>query len=564
MTPIAPRFRPGHLRAARALTLGALPVLSICFVPSAFAQQAPDAGRLLQQDRPAPELPKASPGIEIAPPASTATLPGGATVALQAVRFTGNTLFSSAHLNAVLGDVTGKPYDLAALQALAHKVSEYYRAAGYPFARALVPEQKFADGVLQIAVVEGRYGQVSATGERRLASAAQDFLRDLVPGSVIASARLERVTLILNDQPGIQTAPIIRPGQAVGTGDLVVQVTPTPAFKGDLGLDNHGNRYTGEYRARANLQWDSPFMLGDQITVRSSVSDEGQWLGNLGYSLPLGASGLRGNVGYAHSYYALTKQFASLGATGTADIASVGLSYPLVRSQRTNLSLAGSYQDKTLRDKQGATNTQNGKSSRVLPLTLQFDHRDGLGGGGITYGSLGYTTGELDLDTTLQAADATSAKTQGRFEKWNLDLARLQATPLGSLTLFGRVSAQGAGKNLDSSEDFGLGGPNGVRAYPSGEGFGDGGWLVQIEARYPMGGLAPYAFYDAGSVQVNKNPWAAGTNDRRLSGYGLGLRYNDTRWSVDAALAWRDRGGLPTSDTDDRNPRLWVTASWRF
>lgn len=542
---------------ALALALAASPAVVL-------AQTAPDAGRLLQQDRAAPALPKTDAAVQIAPPVTAASLPGGAAVPIKAVRFTGNTVFSAEQLNAVLSDVSGKPYDLAGLEALAQKVSEHYRAAGYPFARAFVPEQKFADGVLQITVVEGRYGKVSATGDARLAPAAQGYLSALVPGSVIDSAGPERATLILSEQPGIQTAPIVRPGQEVGTGDLVVQVSATPAFKGELGLDNHGNRYTGEYRARATLQWDSPFMLGDQITLRSNVSDEGQWLGNLGYSLPLGASGLRGNVGYAHSYYQLAQQFASLDATGTADIASVGLSYPLIRSQKTNLTLAATYQDKKLNDKQGTANTQSDKTSRVIPLTLAFDRRDGLGGGGMTYGSLGFTTGELDLDATLKAADATTAKTQGSFNKWNLDLARIQATPLSGVTLFGRVSVQSASKNLDSSEDFGLGGPNGVRAYPGGEGFGDEGWLAQIEVRTQLGSLAPYAFYDGGQVKVNKNTWTAGNNDRNLSGYGLGVRYNDKAWSVDAALAWRDKGGLAVSDTDDRNPRLWVTAGWRF
>ena len=76
----------------------------------------------------------------------------------------------------------------------------------------------------------------------------------------------------------------------------------------------------------------------------------------------------------------------------------------------------------------------------MIPLTLAFDRRDGLGGGGVTYGSLGYTTGELDLDAKLRTADGTTAQTQGSFNKWNLDLARIQATPINGLTLFGRVS----------------------------------------------------------------------------------------------------------------------------
>ena len=548
-------LRFSRLTAALVLAGGALPAL---------AQQAPDAGNLLQQERPAPALPKASPGIQIAPPATAVTLAGGASVTLKAVRFTGNTLFDSAQLSNVLQDVAGQSLDLAGLQGLAQKISDYYRAAGYPFARAFVPAQKFGDGVLEIVVVEGRYGQVRATGSSRFVPAAEDFLSALVPGAVIESASLERATLILNDQPGIRTAPVIRPGQEVGTGDLDIAVSATPAFKGELGLDNHGSRYTGAYRTRASLQWDSPFMLGDQINLRGNVSDEGQWLGSLGYALPLGTSGLRANVAYAHTRYALAKEFASLDATGTADISSAGVSYPLLRSTRSNLSLSGTYQYKKLDDRQGATNSRSGKKSSVLPLTLQFDHRDNLGGGGVTYGSLGYTTGRLNLDDALKAADAASARTQGSFHKWNLDVARLQATSLDSLSLFGRVSTQSASKNLDSSEDFGLGGANGVRAYPSGEGFGDAGWLVQLEARYQIERFAPYAFYDAGHTRVNKNVFAAGSNERDLAGYGVGVRFADQDWSVDAALAWRSRGGAPTSDTSDRNPRLWVTAGWRF
>ena len=560
MTHPAKSFSSTHLTAALSFALVALP---------SMAQQAPDAGRLLQQDRAAPTLPKYSTGIQIAPPTSATSALGGTKVALKAVRFTGNTLFSNAQLTALLNgnatDITTKPFDLAGLQVLAQRVSEHYRAAGYPFARALIPEQNFSDGVLHIAVIEGRYGKVQSAGDDApLVLKADRFLSSLVPGSVISAAALERATLILDDQPGIGTLAVIRPGTAIGTGDLEVRVKRTTPFSADLSLDNHGNHYTGEYRARVNLQLNSPFTLGDQVTVRGGVSDERQWLGNLGYSLPLGASGLRANIGYAHSSYELAKQFSSLNATGTADIASLGLSYPMIRSQRVNLSLAGTFQDKILNDQQRTTNTQVDKKSQVVPLTLQFDRRDSLGGGGITFGSLGFASGQLDLDMTQQISDAKSANTQGNFSKWSLDIARIQATPQSKLSFYGRLSTQWASKNLDSSEDFGLGGPNGVRAYPGSEGFGDEGWLMQIEARYQIGSVAPYTFYDAGRVVTNKSPWVVGSNDRELSGYGVGLRYNVNSWSVDASLAWRDRGGPSSADTTDTNPRLWLAARWRL
>jgi len=544
--------------------------VAAAFPLAAFAQQAPDAGQTLQQQQqqlPQPTRPGVA--IDIQAPAVAATLPGGAAVTLTRISIGGASVFSEAELLAVLGDFAGKSYDLAGLRGLAERISAHYRANGYPFARAFIPQQAMAEGKLRIDVVEGRYGRVQALGDKAIAEPAQGFLSPLRNGDVIASAPLERTTLILDDQPGIKTAPIIRPGQELGTGDLDVRVERTPGFSGDVGFDNHGNRFTGQYRARANLQWDSPFSFGDQITARLLYSDEDMWMGSLGYSLPLGTSGLRGNIGYAHTYYELAKNFANLGATGTAKVTTLGITYPIIRSQKANLALAATYQHKRLNDQQQAAGTDDSKTSDSLPIALNFDRRDGLWGGGISYGSLTYTTGRLKLGSALENTDRTSGQnTRGSFDKWNLDIARVQATPVQGLILFGRVSAQWAGKNLDSSEGFSLGGANGVRAYPSGEGNGDEGWLLQLEMRYTMGAFSPYLFHDSGRVTLNANNASLATpaspNHRSLGGEGVGLRYNQGDWNLDANLSWRSRGGQPLSDTVDRSPRLWITAGYRF
>ena len=156
----------------------------------------------------------------------------------------------------------------------------------------------------------------------------------------------------------------------------------------------------------------------------------------------------------------------------------------------------------------------------------------------------------------------------GSFNKWNLDIARIQATPVNGLSVFGRFSGQSASKNLDSSEKFGLGGAQGVRAYPTGEGYGDSGWLAQLEGRYAMGEFSPYAFYDAGEVRINAKTDSLttqpATNKRSIAGAGVGTRYAQGPWSVDAALAWRTHGGEADDANTRRNPRAWVTATYRF
>ena len=548
---------PPATRLAAALGLAFLPFVSI-----AQAQVPPDAGQTLQQLQPPIAAPRVSQPLQIQAPLDAAPVaPGGPAVTLRSVSLSGNTVVSQEALQAALGEVTGKTFDLAGLRGLAARITALYHASGYPFARAIVPPQGLEQGDLRIDIIEGRYGAVRAEGDdAALARQAHAFLGGLQPGSVIASAPLERAALLLDDLPGIQASATMRPGEQAGTGDLIVQVARAQRVSGDIGLDNAGSRYTGKNRVRANVDINSPFLLGDQVSVRALLSEEELWLGSLGYGLPLGVSGLRGNVGYSHTSYVLAKEFASLQAHGTAKVASAGLSYPVLRSQRANLTVSATFQSKDLQDNRDSTATQESKSSKSLPVALQFDYRDGYDG--VTYGSVSWTPGKLKLDAGLAAIDAYG--TNGHFHKFNLDIVRLQSLPAG-FSLMAHLGWQQANSNLDSSEKLSLGGASGVRAYPSGEATGDEGGLAQLELRYAAGAWGPYVFMDAGRIRVNARPVVAGDNRRSLSGGGLGLRYQYRAWSADAALAWRTLGGRPQSEANsDPKPRVWLNLEYRF
>jgi hemolysin activation/secretion protein len=151
--------------------------------------------------------------------------------------------------------------------------------------------------------------------------------------------------------------------------------------------------------------------------------------------------------------------------------------------------------------------------------------------------------------------------TQARFNKINLDLARVQEL-VGGFSLYGRFSSQSANQNLDSSEGMSVDGPSGVRAYPTGETSGDEGWLTQLELRYTQAEYGPYVFFDQGRVRVNED----GSGPRRtLVGYGVGLRYQRAGWRADLALAWRERGGRPADANEaDARPRVWLSSGYQF
>lgn len=534
------------------------------------AQNVPDAGRI-QREAQSPTLQPPAPSLEIRldAVATETTAPGGPQVVVRRVEFTGNTVIDSKALQAAVAEAIGKSLDLAGLRGMAARVSALYQGSGYPFARAFLLPQTVQDGVVKVGILEGRYGKVQVEDSAGMAAQAQSFLGDLKPGDVIETAQLTRSLLILADQPGIAVTPLVRPGQATGTGDLLVTVSPTPKARFEAGYDNHGTRFTGENRVRLNAQFDSPFMLGDQVMVRGVYSDGDLWLGSLSYGLPIGTSGLRASAAASRTAYTLGKDFASLDASGTADSASVSLSYPLVRLTASNATVSATLQRKDLYDIQRAVNSEDRKSSQSIPLSIQFDRRDAQGGSGLTYGSLTWTQGDLSLQGVALANDTASGRrAQGSFSKWNLELARIQSLGLPGLSLFGRLSIQQANKNLDSSEKYSLGGPSGVRAFPIGEGNADSGHLGQIELRTAFGPWAPYAFYDFGRATANARNGQltvpSTTNTRTIAGFGLGVRTSQGPWSLDALVARQTSGGPSVAERGASASRAWVTVTYRF
>ncbi|WP_234346750.1 ShlB/FhaC/HecB family hemolysin secretion/activation protein [Halomonas sp. G11] len=541
-----------HDKTSRAsLTTG----LALLAVTPALAQTPPDAGQVLQQSQDRQVAPlESSVELELDGEPLTEDEPGGAEVTLQEVRFRGNTLFDAERLRAVLGEAADQPQDMAGLQQLANRISQFYRDNGYPFARALLPAQDLGSGVLTIEVVEGNYDRVYTSGPERLANELQPWLTPLEPDTPIASAPLERRLLLLGDLPGVAATPVMRPGRRTGTGELEVEVRPTQRVTGLVGADNHGSRYSGEYRGRTRINMNRLARIGDELSLTALYSSEDTWLGNLRYESPIGVSGLRGALGYAHTDYTLGQGFE--GYTGTADVYSAELHYPLLRRQQGNVSVSARYQYKELDDEVEFADYRRATESHGLPLSLEFDARDALGQGGITFGALTLTPG------TLERSAPGMANSDYGFTKTTLDVARLQALGNG-FEVYARINAQWSDRDdLDSSESFNLGGPNSVRAYPVGEGSDSRGWLAQFEVRYNAGwGFAPYAFYDAGRTpDGGEDPGEA----RELAGAGVGLRYRAGDFTLNVASAWKTQGGDAQSEGRQRDPRVWASMSYRF
>ena len=153
----------------------------------------------------------------------------------------------------------------------------------------------------------------------------------------------------------------------------------------------------------------------------------------------------------------------------------------------------------------------------------------------------------------------------------DLEFRRLQKITDNSNLLIA-LQGQSASKNLMSAERFSLGGPTGVRAYPTGEALGDTGNIVQVEYRYIFPGVkigggdaSVSGFYDQGWVRINENPLpstnnpAVDNNNRHLAGWGVGASLGkDSDFVIRMTASWRLENEAAQSDPAPRTPRVWV------
>ncbi|MDI9332884.1 MAG: ShlB/FhaC/HecB family hemolysin secretion/activation protein [Cytophagales bacterium] len=515
---------------------------------NAWSQTLPPTGEvgkgLLPQVPPSKEV---SP-ISVPPLAKGAVAPSSPiSVTVTSFVFSGNTEVSTEELRALVAPKLGEPLDLAGLDAVADSVSRFYRAKGYTVARAYLPAQKSEGGVIQIAVIEGRYGAVNiknnsdVEAERLRLTVANNLCnvddgKDCI-GKTVKDGGLERAILLLKDLPGTTASAELSPGLAVGTSNLNIEAAITKKNTYSLGFDNYGSPSTGTTRLNANADLNNLAQNGDQLSLGfATTSQTATKTGSASYSLPVGYKGARLGFAFARNQYRLGASFEKTQSHGISNAVSAFTSYPIIRSINNSLYIRASGEVRggtSSIDVLDGTSTQSffKTNANVFRLGLSGDVVDDWGGGGYTAYGVTASEGYIGTNDVTDANPTAGAHVAGRFGKINYNLARQQAL-VGALTLYGALSGQTASKNLDGSEQTGIGGPGSVRGY-SGEAGGSIGANATVELRYTtpidlgdeLANVTYGLFVDRGWVQFYKTVPSAvtGSNSRALSSYGLTL-----------------------------------------
>ncbi len=471
----------------RLLSILAAVLTAMTAVPVASAETAPPPGGYIDpSDCPDTRYEPLPPGAIAAnrglvPPLKDRNAPGqqAATIAVRGFRVTGVATHPDlgitpagiqaiadaeyAKFVATQGDA-GVKLGFADMQAVAATITEAYKSAGFILSRAFLPAQSIGDDkIVRIDVVEGRLANVIVKGNRRYpASTIAEPIRPLRDRPLIKSD-VETALLYADDLPGVTVTSTFQPGRDTGDTDLVLLANEDARpLQFSIGGNNFGTEFTGRYRAQAGIQWNSPFGLGDTFNglFEYGLDPSNNIFGTASYRLPVQrVRGLSSVVGYSRNQLQINNgQFQQLSITGPASNYYGGFDWKFVNTP--DLKATGSllllYENSKLSSAAGLIS-----NDRFTVANARFSlNRTDKRFKGVDIVDIGIRKSINDRSIDTQFADNDSS-----FVLGTLSYTRLQFLTTDQ-RLIVKAVGQYTGDALIPIEQFGVGGPDSVRAYP--------------------------------------------------------------------------------------------------
>ena len=227
------------------------------------------------------------------------------------------------------------------------RAATYLRDQGY-LAAVQVPTQRIENGVVKLEVLFARVTAVRARGQTSGAEAKlAGYLSRLTEDEVFNRNRAERYLLLARDLPGYNVQLTLKPA-GTGPGELVGEVSVVrQPFSVDLMVQNLAAQSSGRWGAQLRGQAYGLTGLGDATyaSIYSTLDFKEQQILQLGHSFRPGNEGLTVN---GHFTYAWTKPDIQQSNNdpdldATTLFATLGLAYPLIRSQQRNLTIGGGF-----------------------------------------------------------------------------------------------------------------------------------------------------------------------------------------------------------------------------
>ncbi|MEN4904466.1 ShlB/FhaC/HecB family hemolysin secretion/activation protein [Luteimonas sp. TWI1416] len=469
---------------------------------------------------------------------------------------------------------------LAQLEAIAEEITGLYRQAGFVVAYAYLPPQDISQtGIARIEVLEGSIGRILTHGSQRyredqIAASSLSLI-----GKPLHLRELERALLYARDLPGVTLSPVLRPGLNPGETDVLLQAEDNARPYGvRVGVNNHGTDATGRYRVEAGIAAYNVLGASDTLSANLAygVDPADSWQAAVALNLPFAHTpGLSGVFGLSRSELELnTGPMAALEIHGPTTIGYAGLDWTFAQSAGLTASASARWiHEQSRLDGLGMELSRH--KFDVLETGVRLRHTDrrlrGI--------NVAEATVRKSINDESPGFNWLYPAHASHFLVSKLSLARLQALP-GNQRVLLRGSAQFTEDALVPLEQFSLGGPDSVRAFPLSSALGDRGVLASFEYQVDAPGFADRAspleggtwrdlltfslFYDWGRVSPADDNRRRGALPIALEGAGVGIGLR-LPWQPDMRLDLT--AARPTARHrafDDDGTQIWARLGMTF
>jgi hemolysin activation/secretion protein len=469
---------------------------------------------------------------------------GQVRVFVNAIRVTGNTVFSDAEIEAVTKPYENRNVTTEDLERLRLALTVLYINKGYITSGAVIPDQDVKDGVIEVQIIEGVLSRIDIEGTSWF---RQGYLRDRVALGARPPLRLEliqeRLQLLQRDPRIERINADLRPGDRRGESVLSMKVKETRPWRVWLDFNNYQTPTVGAERGLITLAHLNATGHGDPFSITYGGSRGVHPIFDISYTLPLNRYDTTFSVSYRRNEFLVVEdEFRDLDLNSEAEIIGFTLRHPIYRRLSDELALA--ITGEHLYNKTTSAFDLPGQPFIFIPgssdtgvntvsalrFIQEYQHRTPSS----VFAVRSRISVGLDvLGATINSRDVLSPEgdplPSGQFVSW---LGQLQAVKRldrwGGWQILGRLDLQLSNNRLFPLEQMPLGGRFSVRGYRENTLVRDNGFIASLESRIPLlkfasgEDMVQFAqFVDVGRGWVSRDVTPA---PETLASVGLGIR----------------------------------------
>jgi len=408
---------------------------------------------------------------------------------VQLIEVKGNQQLSSEFLHQLTQPFVGQCLGLAQINQLIAVISNAYLEQGFVTSRAYIAPQDLSDGRLELVVIEGVIEAIQSA-DGRITPQQLAWAFPAQSGDVLNIRALEQGIENLNRLASNHSKVDLKPGSAQGESLVSIFNQPTRAWRGSLGLNNHGVASTGQYQVDGYLAFDNVFAANDNGYLSASTNTGGHDLPQAqsrsyaaAWSLPFGYWHLSLNHNHYSYQQVVVGERLSFATSGSSAQTGIQVSRNLYRSQTGKLDISAAFNRKD--SKNYLEDVFLETSSRTLYVwDLALNYRHYLADGTLSLnGGLVKSVAWFGATQQLDAAEDNF-----QFNKYRLNLSYDRPLQLADQPLLYAVSAEFlySPHIVVASEGFTVGGRYSVRGLSQSSLFGYKGGYLRNDLSLPF------------------------------------------------------------------------------